>query len=96
MKVIMCLVLLIASSGLRAGKVVEFKPTEKTDSFVEQMQQSSDPAVRDVVLESYINSLLKAHAIGLQEGRNTVSYSVRSYREGQLVVTREEQKAEKN
>ena len=82
----------LISGSLLAKPVMELKPAEKTDSFVEQMQQSADPGLRDVVLESYINSLLKANSIGGPEDKNKIAYSVRSYREGQLVVTREEQK----
>ncbi|MRI32542.1 hypothetical protein EOPP23_06025 [Endozoicomonas sp. OPT23] len=90
------LVALVLSPVLWAKKTIELQPTEPPATFAEQMQQQSDPAVRDVVLESYINSLLKANAIGKARGKGEISYSVRGYREGQLVVTREEQKAQGN
>ncbi|KEQ19362.1 hypothetical protein [Endozoicomonas numazuensis] len=70
---------------------MELKPTEQPQTFVEQMQQNYDPEMTDLVLESYLNSLLKANAIK-ERGKNSfIEYSVKANREGELVVTRHQQ-----
>ncbi len=87
--ILMFFVYLLSVPPLLAKKLLELKSTEQPSTFVEQMQQQSDPAVRDIILESYINSLLKANPVQSNHGREQITYSVRGYREGQLVVTRE-------
>ncbi|WP_153301549.1 hypothetical protein [Endozoicomonas arenosclerae] len=72
---------------------MELKPTEQPQSFVEQMKQSYDPAMADLVLESYLNSLLKANAIKNQQ--SSIEYTVKANREGELVVTRHQQQDKK-
>ena len=83
--------LLLLPFAVQAQKVMELKPTEQPQTFVEQMQQNFDPAMADLVLESYLNSLLKANAIKDRVRKSSIEYSVKANREGELVVTRQQQ-----
>lgn len=87
---LLALLLLVPLSSF-AQKVMELKPEGAPATFVEQMQQSTDPALMDLMLESYLNSLLKANAIGRKKGKDEISYVIRANRAGELVVTRSQQ-----
>jgi hypothetical protein len=91
MKKILFSLLLILPSMTFAQKVMELKPSEKPDTFVELMNQNYDPALADLVLEEYLNSLLKANSLSSVPGEPEISYSLKANREGALVVTRLQQ-----
>ena len=101
MKHFLLITLMILVPGVQAQnsrQVMELKPVGKPSSYVQQMAESLDSADSGALLESYLNSLLKANAINdrnQQPGEIAVLFTVRANQGGELVITRVEKDRQK-
>ncbi len=90
-----------ASGRLKGGKkshspIIEYFPTQVTDSFVEQMSASLPEKDQSRSIQTYLNSLLKVNAVyekGIEKASPSLLFRIQAGRDGKLIVTRSEQRS---